>query len=306
MPLFLQIAQQLKYLILSSQVKVGTQLPSSRQLAQFFHVNRQTIYNAVRVLEDEGLVDTRQGAGIFVKANVGETSDFDESLLQIAQTAIRQGAELGYTYQDVMKAVSFVGFTDGVDIMQSDSRYIVFVECNEPVLESYKTDIEKELKIKVVPFLLERTRTEETEFCRLVENASLVVTTFTHLHEIKSLLKDNPKLVGISAGPYMDLMLEISRWSKNSKITVLMVRKVGAVEVAQSIIDAGIKFKNIICLGLEDPDLKKCLEQTEKLIISRAAYQSIKDELKSIPNIAIYENKLDRASLNMLTNLIKL
>ncbi|MCL4425158.1 MAG: GntR family transcriptional regulator [Firmicutes bacterium] len=304
-PLFLQIEQQIRYLILSGQFPPGTRLPSSRQLAQFLHVNRRTIDNALRVLAKDGLIEIRQGAGIFVKTRSSQIVQPSEALLELARHAVQQAREMGYAPDDLVSALYLVRNSNDDVPLPPNGRYLIFVECNQPVLESYKNDIEKEVDIKVIPYLLDELREGNQAVQSVIAGASLVVTTFTHLHEVKQLLKGQAvDIVGVTAGPYVDLMLSVSKWPATASVTVVMVRRQGALEVAQSLIDAGISFEGLTYFGLEEPECEAQIKRAEYLIVSRAAYKSVQPLLKPQQKVLIYENVLDRASLNMLRNML--
>jgi DNA-binding LacI/PurR family transcriptional regulator len=64
--LWLQLKQQLTWLIASGQVQPGERLPSVRQLADHLGINLHTVRAAYRKLEAEGLVATRHGSGTVV------------------------------------------------------------------------------------------------------------------------------------------------------------------------------------------------------------------------------------------------
>ena len=68
-PIYLQIVQQLKYLIASERLKEGEALPPIRTLAQDLIVNPNTVARAYRELESLGMVTSRQGSGTRVSAN---------------------------------------------------------------------------------------------------------------------------------------------------------------------------------------------------------------------------------------------
>jgi DNA-binding transcriptional regulator YhcF (GntR family) len=63
-----QIANLLRAAILTGQFAPGERLPSQNDLADRYHVARETVKAAIRVLRDEHLVVSRQGAGVFVRA----------------------------------------------------------------------------------------------------------------------------------------------------------------------------------------------------------------------------------------------
>ena len=66
LPIYLQIINQIKYLIASGRLRPGEQLPPVRKLAETLVVNPNTIAKVYRELELAGVITTRRGAGVFV------------------------------------------------------------------------------------------------------------------------------------------------------------------------------------------------------------------------------------------------
>jgi len=60
------VAEQLRLAILRGEVAVGERLPPERELAPRFGTNRNTLREAIRSLEAQGLVVARQGDGVRV------------------------------------------------------------------------------------------------------------------------------------------------------------------------------------------------------------------------------------------------
>ncbi|SEN21037.1 GntR family transcriptional regulator [Nonomuraea pusilla] len=63
---YLRIAEDIRRDIASGRYAVGEQLPVARELSERYGVAMMTIGNALAVLREEGLIETRQGAGSFV------------------------------------------------------------------------------------------------------------------------------------------------------------------------------------------------------------------------------------------------
>jgi GntR family transcriptional repressor for pyruvate dehydrogenase complex len=61
-----EIADQIEQLILTNQLAVGSPLPPERTLAQQLQVSRNALREAIRVLEQKGLVVVRPGSGTYV------------------------------------------------------------------------------------------------------------------------------------------------------------------------------------------------------------------------------------------------
>jgi DNA-binding transcriptional regulator YhcF (GntR family) len=67
-PPYLQVANDLRAAILTRKYAPGEKLPSGPDLAVHYGVARMTVQQAVRILRDEGLIVSRQGSGVFVRA----------------------------------------------------------------------------------------------------------------------------------------------------------------------------------------------------------------------------------------------
>jgi DNA-binding transcriptional regulator YhcF (GntR family) len=67
-PLYLQLAREIRKLIIEGQLPVGTQVPTGRELGATLGISRQTYTEAIAELRRAGLVSTRRGVGAFVMA----------------------------------------------------------------------------------------------------------------------------------------------------------------------------------------------------------------------------------------------
>ena len=67
-PIYLQIVNQVKYLIASGRLAEGEELPPIRVLAEQLLVNPNTVARAYRELELAGAVEKRRTAGTYVSA----------------------------------------------------------------------------------------------------------------------------------------------------------------------------------------------------------------------------------------------
>jgi GntR family transcriptional regulator len=65
-PIYLQIVNQVKYLIASGRLVSGEELPAIRVLAEQLLVNPNTVARAYRELEALGVVEKRRTAGTYV------------------------------------------------------------------------------------------------------------------------------------------------------------------------------------------------------------------------------------------------
>lgn len=75
-----QIANALRSVILRGYLRPGDQLPSQNELVSRYGVARETIKAALRVLDHEQLIISRQGSGSFVRSRLSTTPDVAEFL----------------------------------------------------------------------------------------------------------------------------------------------------------------------------------------------------------------------------------
>jgi len=66
-PLYVQIADRIRIAVATVDLAPGAALPSVRQLASQLRINPATVVQAYRELEEAGVVESRQGAGTFVR-----------------------------------------------------------------------------------------------------------------------------------------------------------------------------------------------------------------------------------------------
>ena len=65
-PLYLQLASLIRRCISSGLLKAGDQLPSETELCQRFAISRSTVRQALREVDEQGLIRRQQGRGSFV------------------------------------------------------------------------------------------------------------------------------------------------------------------------------------------------------------------------------------------------
>lgn len=68
LPKYVQIADQIRGLILRGELRPGDEIPSERRIVEEWRVSRPTATRALGALRAEGLVEARQGSGTFVRA----------------------------------------------------------------------------------------------------------------------------------------------------------------------------------------------------------------------------------------------
>lgn len=81
-PIYIQLLDQLQFLIVSDNIKIGQRIPSVRDLAIEYKVNPNTVQKALQEIEDIGLIYTERTNGKFVTNNKKLIEKYKKSLVQ--------------------------------------------------------------------------------------------------------------------------------------------------------------------------------------------------------------------------------
>ncbi|WP_251716455.1 GntR family transcriptional regulator [Lactobacillus agrestimuris] len=133
-PMYIRIHNQIKRDIENHVYKVGDRIPAERQLATKFGVSRMTLRQAIKTLEDEGILERRLGSGTYVasqkvqekmsgimsfteitEAN-GQTPSSKLISYQIGKPSLSEKERLGINADDEVLRMERIRFADDTPI----------------------------------------------------------------------------------------------------------------------------------------------------------------------------------------------
>ena len=104
-PIYLQIVNQVRYLVASGRLAPGEELPSIRALAEQLVINPNTVARAYRELELAGVVAKRRTTGTYV-SGAGPTLSRRERLRILARRAdglLAEARQMGVGLDEVVE-----------------------------------------------------------------------------------------------------------------------------------------------------------------------------------------------------------
>jgi GntR family transcriptional regulator len=107
-PIYVQIVDEVRRGRVLGMLRPGDALPSVRQLAADLGVNPNTVKQAYRELEREGLVLVRRGQGTFVTDAAVNGAERERMLRSVARRALVQAQRLGARAEELIEAVRAV------------------------------------------------------------------------------------------------------------------------------------------------------------------------------------------------------
>lgn len=118
-PIYLQIKQQIKQMVVSGSLPAGAELPAIRSLAAELVINPNTVARAYRDLEQEGILASRQGSGTFVA----------EAPLMMSRSERERRMDEGL--DEIVVLAQQLGYSE-IDIVRSLEKRIAVRETKEP------------------------------------------------------------------------------------------------------------------------------------------------------------------------------
>ncbi len=105
---YYRIAEDLRQEIMSGNLKANMPIVTERKLAEIYNVNHSTARKATQLLAEEGLLEKRQGAGVFVKA--GPKAETRKIGLCVPTLTISE-------YSDMVEIVEDILFESGIQFV---------------------------------------------------------------------------------------------------------------------------------------------------------------------------------------------
>jgi GntR family transcriptional regulator len=105
--IYLQIVNQVKYLVASGRLSPGAELPPIRVLAQRLLINPSTVARAYRELESAGMVEKRRTAGTYV-SDQGSPLARRERVKILAEridALLAEARQMNIALEDVIKLI---------------------------------------------------------------------------------------------------------------------------------------------------------------------------------------------------------
>jgi len=107
-PIYRQVGEQIRLGIARGRLKADDRLPSVRELSKRLVVNPNTIARAYTELERDGVLNSRQGLGVFVAApNADLTKKArNRRLMELLDQLLTEAVHLGFDSDEVVGLVT--------------------------------------------------------------------------------------------------------------------------------------------------------------------------------------------------------
>lgn len=104
-PVYIQLKEGLKLLILQGIYPPGERLPTVRQMAIELRINSNTVARSYSELERDGIISTQQGRGTFV-CSLPDSTDHEAKEVELSKlldTFLKDTLSLGFDKQYILE-----------------------------------------------------------------------------------------------------------------------------------------------------------------------------------------------------------
>jgi DNA-binding transcriptional regulator YhcF (GntR family) len=308
-PMYLQLKDLIKFYISTGVIKHNELLPGVVRLSKELDINFETVRNAYKELEQEGLVSMKRGKGTYallpgtVPPNGGTppesaaapTAD-PEAEFRKAVARMRQG---GWTKEEV-RALIDAALQDSP--AAGSSPFVIFTECSSYQVREISKTLYEELKIEVKPVVVGDLQAELAGQHGRERDLLAIVTTGFHLNEVREIVGSRP----------IDIQVLITNMSPETRNRLgsfdrdttfgFICRDVDSNLVFVDVLktELGKDIRLLSCLVTNDAEVDKILGTVDVLLLTPTVYEDIRQRTpKSLPVFNVFDC-IDPVSLTIV------
>ncbi|MCL5951555.1 MAG: GntR family transcriptional regulator [Chloroflexi bacterium] len=292
-PVYLQIVEQVKFLIETDVLQPGEKLPTAQALARQVGVHINTVARAYAQLASSGYIVSKYGSGTYVELTRKDSEAFQSrrKLRSIVEKALQDVQAMGYSGDEFLNTAEIVVQT----FAAIARRRAAFVECHEAWLNEVAQKLGDELDMDVEPFLLGKLQTDPQLQHRLRQR-EVVITMISHVEDVQQLLKDGRKVYSIVLYPSVEVVKRIASL-RARRIGVLFAEDV-VQRLAKSFQGLGLQTELEAIPLSDDNALAKLARGYDALLIASADRNRFPEELAG--KIIEIQTTLARESVDLL------
>ncbi len=302
-PIYVQIANQLKAMIATGELKKGDPLLGREVLAKRLGVNINTVNHAYRILENEGFIYSKQGIGSFVNPQIerkSKTELFDEIRNQLLELR-RRALTYGLSDQEFMSLVRESLETG----WEPSIPRAAFIECHEAWTNPLADRLQEELRIEVNPVVISDQKADLKEWIQSIRGAEIIITTHAHFNDVRKIVGADKWIFPLDLHLSYETMNELAR-IKDARIAVPFLRPATVRRLDHSIKAVGFNIDLVPVQHRDTENLRRRIEAFKTVMVPPNHLPEIKQvihgNVKVIPiNTVLSEESVQHLKQNVST-----
>ena len=286
--------------LIEEQIRAGTyeegaRLPTVRELAQRYSINKNTASRAYQALARRGMIDMSRGRGAFVRSPDPASGG---AWQQRAEQLFRDVQQLGLSRVQLLDAVSHM-----VERVYGPAApRALFIECNYQDLEALGGELSLIIGAPLELALLDDVIPAADA---LATSYNLLITTFQHLGQLRQAIPAAARnqVIGVHVTPAHDSLLELARL--HVATFGLVCDTPSTIESLSHIISTYNPSASVLpALIDDDAPLRRVLDQADAVIVTRSCHARL-IAFGVVQPIVTVVFTIDQQSINFLRRRIE-
>lgn len=292
-------------LIRDGSLKVGTKMPTERELSENLKVSRNTVSMAYKELEQEGVLKSFQGKGTFVaeEANPWKAKGIKDKIIKFVDLGLEEALEVGMDADEFLEIVA--QRVEEKKERMSKMR-AVYVECNIEQARMFSQQLSNNTNMNIVPLTLADLNQMSSETRESIEKSQVIIATFNHVNEVKELTQPFERdVLGIAIKPDLGTIVKIARFPDGIRFGFLCISEEFKFKIRGALEEAGLGNINIVYSNTQkEEELKEIINNSDVLIVSPGRYKDVQKFNKDNKEIIRFIYSLDDGSVKALKSKI--
>ncbi|MEJ8544489.1 GntR family transcriptional regulator [Brevibacillus borstelensis] len=296
-----QLYQQIAAAIRSGELPPHAQLPTVRELAAQLKVNYNTIRSVYLRLQQEGLVDSRQGRGTIVSNVVNDPllTRNPAHLALLAKETIHKVKAMGYSMEEFTRVLSVV--------MHEINQFpVLFIRFTELELAEYLRLVQYH-----IPSAMVEGRTLDDFWEWLDKEGSVlhqykaIVTHPSVSSKVKQALpRESPPIVSLDFIPDPTTVIPaMEAYPRHTKVGLICATLRGAEGMIADLHNAGITHLDLRTIEANSPDVFDLIAHCDVVYISKPGYMT-RPHLLTLPKVKEFQEIPDHHGINELRKIV--
>lgn len=299
-PLYIQVKNQIMEQIKNGTLKVGTKMPTERELSTKLKTSRNTISAAYKLLEQEGVIVSYQGRGTFVaeEAKTWKRHSINDRLLKIIDLGLEEALEMGLSSDEFLALVK-----DRVKEKQDIIKNInaIFVECNIEQAKEFAKELSAETNLNILPLTIKELKDRDEKTEEALNRAQLIIATFNHVNEVKTLISDLDKeVLGVAITPCLEAIVRIAKYPKGTKFGLICISSEFQFKVESALKSAGLEVSIEATTSKEIDKVLDLINTSDAIIVSPGRRKEVAGLVNDGREIISFDYNLDQGSVKAI------
>lgn len=275
-PLYLQLKKQIMKQIQKGNVKIGSKMPTERELAAQLNVSRNTVSSAYKELEQQGIIKSYQGKGTFVEeeARIWKHNDLKDKISKFIDLALEEAVEAGIETEEFLELVH-----ERVDKKRilMDKLVAVYAECNIEQAKMFSEELSKRCNMNVIPLTISDFKEMKPKTVEIINSSQVIITTFNHVNEITELTSIVKKeVLGVAINPDLGTIVKIARYPEGTKFGFVCISDEFMYKIKGALKKSGLDVIDIEYTNIyEENELRKFIKSKDIIVVSPGRHKDV-------------------------------